>query len=144
MEICAVSKSRISPTMMMSGSWRKKERSALPKVMPDRLVDRHLHDAFDVKFHRVLGRQQLGVNGVDPAQTGIKRGGLAATGRAGDHEDAVGPENDLGDEVIDVLGQAEGLDFQIDRRAVQHAQHDRFAERGGQGRHAQIHLAVVD
>jgi hypothetical protein len=34
MEICAVSRSRISPTMMMSGSWRKKDFSALAKVMP--------------------------------------------------------------------------------------------------------------
>ena len=34
MEICAVSKSRISPTMMMSGSWRKKDFNALANVMP--------------------------------------------------------------------------------------------------------------
>ena len=30
--ICAVSRSRISPIMMMSGSWRTMERSALAKV----------------------------------------------------------------------------------------------------------------
>src|SRR5665213_1599564 len=34
-EIWAVSKSRISPTMMMSGSCRKKDRNALPKVIPN-------------------------------------------------------------------------------------------------------------
>ena len=32
--ICAVSRSRISPIIMMSGSWRRKERSALAKVSP--------------------------------------------------------------------------------------------------------------
>ena len=33
-EICAVSRSRISPTMMMSGSWRRNERNDLLKVSP--------------------------------------------------------------------------------------------------------------
>ncbi len=32
--ISAVSKSRISPTMMMSGSWRRKERRAAAKLRP--------------------------------------------------------------------------------------------------------------
>ena len=32
--ICAVSRSRISPTMMMSGSWRRNERRAVAKVRP--------------------------------------------------------------------------------------------------------------
>ncbi len=34
MEICAVSRSRVSPTRMMSGSWRKNERKAAEKVRP--------------------------------------------------------------------------------------------------------------
>ncbi len=34
MAIWAVSRSRISPTMMMSGSWRRKERSPAAKVSP--------------------------------------------------------------------------------------------------------------
>ena len=34
MQMRAVSRSRISPTMMMSGSWRTIERSALAKVRP--------------------------------------------------------------------------------------------------------------
>ena len=34
MAISAVSVSRISPIMMMSGSWRKMERSALAKERP--------------------------------------------------------------------------------------------------------------
>jgi len=37
MAISAVSRSRISPTMITSGSWRRNERSAAAKVMP-RLV----------------------------------------------------------------------------------------------------------
>ena len=34
MAICEVSRSRISPTMITSGSCRRKARNALPKVMP--------------------------------------------------------------------------------------------------------------
>ena len=33
-EICAVSRSRVSPTRITSGSWRRKERSAAAKVRP--------------------------------------------------------------------------------------------------------------
>ena len=33
-EICAVSRSRVSPTRMTSGSWRRKERRAAAKVRP--------------------------------------------------------------------------------------------------------------
>ena len=92
--------------MMMSGSWRRKERSALPKVMPTRFVDGHLHDAFDVVFDRVLGGEQLGIDRVDPAQAGVKRGGLAAAGRAGDDEDAVGLLDGLGDVIVDVFRES--------------------------------------
>ena len=34
MAICAVSESRISPTMILSGSWRRMERSPRAKVSP--------------------------------------------------------------------------------------------------------------
>ena len=40
------------------------------------------------------------------------------------------------------LGKAEGLDVQVDRGAVQHAQHDGFAELGGQGGDAQVNGAA--
>ena len=61
----------------------------------DRFIDGHLHDAFDVIFDRVFGGEQFGIDGVDPAQAGIKRGRFAAAGRAGDDENAVGPHGSL-------------------------------------------------
>ena len=73
----------------------------------DGFVDGHLHDAFDVIFDRVLGGEELGVNGVDPAQAGIEGGRLAAAGRAGDHDDAVGALDGLGDVIVEVLGEAQ-------------------------------------
>ncbi|MNI60077.1 hypothetical protein D3C73_1152690 [compost metagenome] len=36
--ICAVSRSRISPIMMVSGSWRRIARNAVPKLMPMRAL----------------------------------------------------------------------------------------------------------
>ena len=110
---------------------------------PHRLIDRHLHDAFDIVFDGVLGRQQLRVDGVDPAQAGIKRGGFAATGRPGDDHNAIGPLDGLDGIIVEVLGEAKRFDLQIDGRAVQNAQHDRFAELSGQGGDAQIDHAIA-
>ena len=43
--ISAVSKSRISPTRMMFGSWRRNDRSAAREVQADVLAHLHLVDA---------------------------------------------------------------------------------------------------
>ena len=115
----------------------------LAEGQPDGFVDGHLHDPFDVVFDRVLGGEQLRVNGVDAAQAGIKGGGLAATGRAGGDDNAVGPLNGFDDVIVEVLGEAQRFDFEIDRRPIEHAQHDRFAELRGQRRDAQIDDAVA-
>ena len=53
--ISAVSKSRISPTMMMSGSWRRKRAQRGGEVQADVLVHLHLVDAGEVELDRVLG-----------------------------------------------------------------------------------------
>ena len=57
--ISAVSRSRISPTRILSGSCRRMRPQALGEGVADRRVDRHLHDAVDVVFDRVLGRDEL-------------------------------------------------------------------------------------
>jgi hypothetical protein len=129
--------------MMMSGSWRRKRPQRLAEGHAHRLVDGHLHDALDVVFDRVLGGQQFGINRVDAAQAGIQRRGLAATGRAGDNENAVGPQDHLGHVIMDVFGKTERFDVQADRPAVQHAQHDRFAKLRRQRGHAQVDLPVA-
>src|SRR4029077_4373410 len=102
------------------------------------LVDGDLHDAFDVIFDGVLGGQQLRVDGIDAAQARVKGRRFAAAGRARDDHDAVGAQNGFGGEIVDELGQAEGFDFEVDRGAVQNAEHDGFAELRGQGRDAQV------
>ena len=50
----AVSTSRISPTMMMSGSWRRNARSAIAKVSPISWMHLHLVDPLRSVFDRVF------------------------------------------------------------------------------------------
>ena len=53
-------------------------------------VDWNLHDAVDVVFDRLLGREELVPFFVDPAQAGIERRGLAGASWARDDYNAVG------------------------------------------------------
>ena len=89
--ISAVSLSRISPTMMTSGSWRRKARSALANVRPIFGLHVHLVDAADLVLDRILGGEDVAARLVDPVQARVERGRLAAAGRAGDQDDAVRP-----------------------------------------------------
>jgi hypothetical protein len=52
--ISAVWRSRISPTMMMSGSWRSTWRSMRGKGQADGLVDLVLVDDVELVLHRVF------------------------------------------------------------------------------------------
>ena len=55
----AVSASRISPTMMTSGSCRTNARSAAPKVESDSWFDLRLVDAAKLVFDGILDREDL-------------------------------------------------------------------------------------
>ena len=57
--ILAVSRSRISPTMMTSGSARTSARSACAKVRPMAGLDLGLDDAVDLALDGVLDRVDL-------------------------------------------------------------------------------------
>ena len=107
-------------------------------------MDGHLHDAVDVVFDRFLGRQQLVLDGVEAPQGGIERGRLAGTGRAGHDDDAVGLVDVLAEVLVDVVGHADVLQVQGDGGAVEHAQHDAFAELGREGGHAEVDHAAGD
>ena len=61
MAISAVSRSRISPTMITSGSWRTMWRSPLAKVSPIFGLHRDLVDALELVLDRVLDRDDLDV-----------------------------------------------------------------------------------
>ena len=87
--IRAVSTSRISPTRMTSGSWRRIDFSPPAKVMPAcSLIWIWLIDREDV-LDRVLDRHDVALGAVDLAQRGVQRRRLAAAGRAGADHHAV-------------------------------------------------------
>ena len=80
--ISAVSRSRISPTRILSGSCRRMARRHVGERVADRGVDRHLDDAVDVVLDRVLGRDQLVFDVVQLVERRVERRRLARAGRA--------------------------------------------------------------
>ena len=66
--IRAVSTSRISPTRMTSGSWRRIDFSPPAKVMPGLLVDLDLVDRGEDVLDRVLDRHDVALGAVDLAR----------------------------------------------------------------------------
>ena len=95
MAIWAVSRSRISPTRMTSGSCRRMARRAVGEGQVDFVVDRALHDAVDFVFDGVFGGDDLGVDVVEFGKGRVERRRLAGPGRPGDEHDAVGLLDDL-------------------------------------------------
>ena len=114
------------------------------EVETDGVVDRDLDDAVDVILDRVLGGEELGIDGVDAPEGGVERGGLASAGGTGDDEDAVRLFDRVGDVIVDVVGEAEILKRQVDRRAVEHPEHDRLTMVGRQRGDAHVHLFFTD
>ena len=87
--ILAVSASRISPTMITSGSWRTKARSAVAKVRP---IDGFTCDwltPLDLVLDRILDGQDLAGRLIEHRQHGRERRGFAAAGRPGDDDHAM-------------------------------------------------------
>ena len=93
--VSSVSPSRISPTMITSGSWRSTARSPFANVnpalslvcpwfTPGSAYSTGIFDGDDV----LAGVDQL-------RQRGVQRGRLAAAGRTGDEHDAFGPVNQV-------------------------------------------------
>jgi hypothetical protein len=113
--ISAVSRSRISPTMMMSGSWRRKARSAEAKRQADLRVHVDLIDAGNIDFGRILGRRDIAVGRVEDVEAGVERDRLAASGRPGDQDHAVGLHQVAQVELLLVFLVAEGVDAELAR-----------------------------
>ena len=114
------------------------------KRQADTVIDRDLDDPFQVILDRFLGGEQFGIDGVDLAQTRIKRGGFARTGRAGRNEDAVRPLDQFEQIIVDVIGHAELLEIEIDGRSIEHTQNQALTELGRQRGNAQVNVAAGD
>ena len=85
----AVSTSRISPTRITSGSWRRIDLQAVGERDAGLLVDLDLVDRREDVLDRVFDRHDVALGLVDLGQRRVERGGLAAPGRAGADHHAV-------------------------------------------------------
>ena len=128
---------------MTSGSWRRKARSAAAKVQAHLRIHVDLVDAGHVDFDRVLGGGDVAVLGVEDVEARVQGHRLAAAGRAGDQDHAVG----LGERVqvgllLEVL-VAERVDAELGAARVEDTQHDLLAEQRRAGVDAEIDGAVL-
>ena len=87
----------------------------------------------------------LSSNVVDRVERGVERGGLAAAGRAGHEDDAVGQLR-RSDESLRVRPRvhAELVDVELDDGAVEHAHDAALAEHRRQDAHAQFDRVAAD
>ena len=140
MAICAVSGSRISPTIMMSGEVRSIERSAEEKVRPALgLICIWLMPGSRYSTGSSTVVMFL-VSSFSDVERAVQRGGLAAAGGPGDQDGAVGPA-----ERVLVLRErlavvAEVVQPQQDARLVEDSQDDLLAEDRRQDRDAEVDL----
>lgn len=114
------------------------------KGQSGRGVDLDLVDPVKLVFHRVLDGDDLPVRRVDIVECGIERSRLAAAGRPGDKDDAVG----LPDEPVELLqfaiGKAQGAEGKGNALLVEDTQHDGLAVHDWQGGYAQIDVLAGD
>jgi hypothetical protein len=95
-------------------------------------------------FHRVFEGHDVDALGVDVVEHRVKRGGLAAAGRAGDQDDPFRAGDHQFQPVEMLLGEAEILQRHDALLPVENAQHDVFAVDGRLAGDAEIDLATGD
>jgi hypothetical protein len=114
------------------------ERSAAGESQTHRFAHLHLIDARQHVFHRVFHRDDLAVGTVDEMQAGIKRGGFAGTGWAGDEEQTVRQTDQLLDRLLVVRQETQFRQTDAQTFLVQNTHHDGFPVIRRQTRDAQV------
>ena len=136
--ISAVSRSRISPTRMTSGSWRMIERSAAPKVRPALLVHLDLHDAGQPVLDGILDRDDVDAARLHLAQRGVERRRLAGAGGTGDEHEPLALLEQRADAREVGVAEADDVERAETGAAVEHADDDLLAVRRGERGDAQV------
>src|SRR5690606_36481646 len=113
------------------------------EVEPDLRLGLDLVDALDLVLDRVLDGDDLDVRRVELAQRRVQRGGLARAGRAGDQQDAVRLLQHLAELRQEPVGEAEPLEVQHHRLAVEQAHHHALTVRGRHRADAQVQLLAL-
>src|SRR5581483_7718057 len=105
---------------------------------PDPRLDLNLVDAGELVFDRILDGEHLTLDAVEPLQHGVKRRRLAASGRSGDQDDAVGTPNKILEHRNLFAREAERGEVELDARPIENAHHHAFAEHGRDRRNAEV------
>ncbi|CEE79469.1 conserved hypothetical protein [Xanthomonas citri pv. citri] len=113
------------------------------EIQPDLRLGLDLVDAFDLVFHRVFDGDDFHIRGVELAQRGVQRGGLARTGGPGHQHGAVRLLQHLAELRQEVFGEAELVEVEHHRLAIEQAHDHAFAMRSGHGADAQIQLLAL-
>ena len=141
--ISAVSRSRISPTMMMSGSCRISARTPSAKVRSSPVCICIWLNAGSTISMGSSSVQTFTSGVARLLERGIQRGGLAGTGGAGDEDDAVGLRGHVLPACAVIVGKTEFGKIAQQHFRIEDAHHQLFAESGGQGGKPQFDLLSV-
>ncbi len=129
--------------MILSGSWRRIERSPRAKVRPFLFVDRNLGNAANLVFDRIFDGDDLVFFGPDLAHRGVERRGLAAARRPRNQHHPV-RLGDVAPEFFQIVGiEAHHVEHQLvkllaHRLFVEYAQHRVLAVNRGHDGHAEV------
>ena len=110
----------------------------------DLFIDLDLVDALDVILDRVLERDEVHVTGVDLVDHAVHGGGLTASGRADDQNNAVAVLQQVLDGSQALFGEADGLEGDAAAGLIQQTADDLFAVDRGQGRDTEVDVLVLD
>src|SRR5260370_23064193 len=113
------------------------------EIEADLRSDLNLVDAGKLIFDRVLDRYDVARDRVQPQKSGIEGRRLAAAGRTGDQHHAVRQCERPFDALSDGGWQTQLFIVELDRSAVEHAQHDRLAVQRGDRRHPEVDLVTA-
>src|ERR1700722_16348027 len=104
----------------------------------------HLVDAGHLEFDRVFDGDDVVNGAVKLVECGVKRGGLAGTGGAGDENQTVRRIHRTSELLESVGIEAEFVEAGGEVRLVEHAEHDFFTVDRGQKGDAQIEVLAAD
>ena len=108
----------------------------------DLRLDRDLVHALQLVLHWILDRDDLALGRVDLVERAIQGRRLAGAGRSGDQNDAVRPQDELL-EMPERLGrEAQTVQGQEHRGAIEQPHHDGLAVDGGHGGHPDVDAPV--
>ncbi len=100
----------------------------------------HLIDPGDVELHRVLGRHDVGLRGVELPDGGVQRVGLAAAGGARDEDHPPRLEDGLLELLDGLLLEPQFGEVEHEVVLVEEPHDDLLAEEGGEDRDAEVDL----